>query len=209
MIVTTVSVYAPAASANQSCDATAAALVYATVLDAAASATTVAGGVDVCSLLPLAALRRNLGEAYFDVRSALQGSCAQSTVVQAARYSVSVVVPLGSSAGAALLAINALSASSFAAAADYLAVAAGCPPASVSFGAVATTAACGTASDGSAPCDVPPGAAQSANAGAIIGGVVGGAVVFAVFVIAVLALRGACACCSACPRRPAKLGSRQ
>ena len=119
-----------------------------------------------------------------------------------------MIIPQGGSYGAAVNALNALPSTAFAAAAAAIAASAGCPASSVTMSTVSITAACGGGVS-NVTCSIPgaPAPGYTTNVDAVIGGVIGGALLFIIFVGLVLACRGYCACCAdagcGAPRRKA------
>lgn len=189
----TVHVLLPAPAANVSCSFQITALINAAVLAAAASATTVAGGVPSCAYV-----RSGGGGARL-----LQSAPGCSGPLEAVEYSVPVIIAPGDSAAGVLGAVSALNSASFAAAAIALANASGCSTTAFVLAGVDTAAACGTGVDTArGACDLSP--SQQPPAVSPLGPALGGALaaVLIAFVVAALALWGRCACCGAgCPQK--------
>ena len=186
---------AAAASTNVSCAAPVASLVYEAVFDAAALATPAANGVNRCA--PAGALARMLQS----------GGAGCSGAQQAVIYYVPIVIAPGGSAASALSAVNALTAASFASAANALAASTGCSAAAFAYAGITTTAACGTGATAAQPqCDLAAFQATPTPDNIfppLFGSLVAAA--FIIFVAAVLALRGNCACCgTGCPQASTK-----
>ena len=188
---------APAGAAASACSSAAQAAAASEVVGTATNATSAAsGGAVSCSSAP--ARRR---------AQAAPANCSSTggAALVAVTYTVPVIVPPSGNADAAFGAINALTAADFAALAAVLGAGSNCPAASFSFKRSVTTAACGSVAVGGATCALPGSGATAAeyNAGAIIGGVLGGAAALAIFVALVLAASGRCACCGpCCPQAP-------
>ena len=139
----TVRVLMPAPALNSSCVSSVVSLVNAAVLSAAASATTVTGGVPRCAQARVAQGR------------ALQGGGADCTgALQLVNYDVPVIVAASESSSAALAGVKALNSASFSAAALLLANLSGCPAATLELAGVGVTATCGTLTAAQGQCDL-------------------------------------------------------
>jgi hypothetical protein len=189
---------------GSACNATAQAAIFATIVGAATSATTSYGGAQSCVAPPASAATARRALLALSVGASVP-TCSSNYFLST--FTTQVIIPQGGSYGAAVSALNALPSSAFAAAVAAIAASAGCPASSVTMSTVYITAACGGGS-ANVTCSIPgapPG--YTTNVDAIIGGVIGGALLFIIFVSLVLACRGYCGCCAAagccCPRRKA------
>jgi hypothetical protein len=137
-------------------------------------------------------------------------SCSTGSIVLY-DFVVPVIVPLAGSATKARDEIKSLGGEDFLSTSAIIANSSGCPASAFTFSApVVAAVTCGSSGSTVATCNIPTEPAQSAtvNVGALIGGVIGGVALFALFVILVLALRGNCRCCGGCcpQQRPKPLG---
>lgn len=192
MLSVTVNILSPSSVSQLACNADVQSSIYSTIILAATGVTIASAGSEG-ACVHAASLRRELAARQ---AQSLPTSCSAATLARTS-FSLLIIVPPGGDAAAAQAAIAS---ASYGSATAALATATGCSATSF-YVTAAASASCGTA-DADTLCSLPTTSPAPTNVGAIIGGVIGGAAVLALFIAAVLIARGNCPCCGcACARR--------